>query len=194
MSGSGGGGRGPLVALVVGVAVLLVGGLGVGLLVSTSDDAPVPVVDVTEVAVDDETVARDPESPPPDADPSAEVVDVFDVGVGDCFDDDALGESAEVSNVALVPCDSPHDNEVFAVFDMPDGPWPGQEAVDVAIDDGCLPRFETFVGIDYESSRYVSTSLFPTEGSWEGGDREIVCFLYDIDFAKLMGSAAGTAE
>ena len=60
---------------------------------------------------------------------------VFAMRVGDCFDDpDELvsGETLELDEVLAVPCAEPHDNEVFALFDLPDGesaPYPGDDFV-----------------------------------------------------------------
>jgi hypothetical protein len=122
---------------------------------------------------------------------------VFSLEPGTCFDDvDAFFEedSEGVSDVPTVDCDEPHDNEVFATFDLPDGSYPGDDAVTTAADDGCIDRFADYVGIDYADSRFVSTYLVPTADSWADGDREVVCFLYDIDLAKIEGSAEGMAE
>lgn len=118
---------------------------------------------------------------------------VFSLEVGDCFDDPS-DTSGEISDVPIVECSEPHDNEVFAVFDIPGDDFPGQSEVQEQADDGCLDRFADYVGIDYAESRFIQTSLYPTEGSWDGGDREVICFLYDIDLEKLEGSMAGSAE
>ncbi len=39
-------------------------------------------------------------------------VDAFAMQVGDCFDDQS-GQPGEVSDVPGVPCEEPHDNQVF---------------------------------------------------------------------------------
>ena len=121
---------------------------------------------------------------------------VFDLEVGQCFDDPE--DLTEVGNVEIVDCADPHDNEVYHVFDIPggdDAPYPGSLSVSTSADDGCLAAFPGFVGIDYNSSRYVVSSLQPSEQSWNDiDDREVVCFLFDIDLAKLTGSARNTAE
>lgn len=122
---------------------------------------------------------------------------VFSLEPGTCFDDvDAFydDESEGVSDVPTVDCAEPHDNEVFATYDLPDGDFPGQEAIATTAEEECIERFEDYVGIAYADSRFVSTHLIPTAQSWEGGDREVVCFLYDIDYAKIEGSAEGLAE
>jgi hypothetical protein len=117
---------------------------------------------------------------------------VWTLDIGDCFDDwegaTTTDESQEVSDVPIVECDQPHDNEVYSKTDMTDGSYPGDSAVeDIAIET-CYDGFESFVGLPYEESTLDFGWLFPTSASWAEGDREIVCFVYDYEFAKLTGS------
>lgn len=124
--------------------------------------------------------------------------DVFSLEPGTCFQDvAAVSEEGggEVAEVPVVDCDEPHDNEVFATFDLAHEEFPGDTAVREAADDGCQQRFEDYVGTDYPTSRFVSSHLVPTERTWAGqGDREVVCFLYDMDLQKLEGSAEGSGQ
>jgi len=113
--------------------------------------------------------------------------DVFNTSVGECFDD-----SGDV-----VDCSEPHDNEVYAIFSHdggPTDPYPGDEVMEPFAEDGCIAEFETYVGLDHDSSRYQGHFARPSADTWAAGDREVVCFLYDANFAKLTGSAQGTAE
>lgn len=118
---------------------------------------------------------------------------VFSLRVGDCFDDVAL-EPSEVSDVPAVSCDDPHDNEVFSVWQTSGDDFPGNEALNVDGIDGCLEPFATYVGVDYDDSRLGLFPITPTAESWEQGDREVVCALYDIELAQLTGSMKGTGE
>ncbi len=117
---------------------------------------------------------------------------VFELAVGDCFDDTAGDE--QISDVPVVDCAQPHDNEVFHVFDVGDGDFPGDDALLAEAEAGCIPAFESYVGIEYASSRLDIFPITPTSGSWSGGDREIICALYDAELAKLEGSMQGTGE
>ena len=111
---------------------------------------------------------------------------VFALEVGNCFDDpDAFDQ---VSNVELVGCTEAHDNEVYHVFDMTDADFPGVEAANTAAEVGCLGAFEPYVGRDFDSSSLGLGYLTPSEESWEQDDREIVCFAYDFNNAKLNAS------
>lgn len=116
---------------------------------------------------------------------------VFSIEEGTCFDDE--GEfNDEVSSVPIVDCDDPHDNEVYAIFEMTDTDFPGSEAAGAQADQMCLPAFESFVGLGYDVSILDFGWLVPTDESWDGGDREIVCFLYRVDLEKMTGTMEGS--
>lgn len=121
---------------------------------------------------------------------------VFELRPGDCFDDVVEdGEFVEESaSLPMVDCDSPHDNEAYALYDMADGAFPGQAAVDDEAIAKCVPLFEDYVGSDYETSRLDIWWIFPTEEGWSEGDREVACVLYDLDLNKLTGSMANSGE
>jgi hypothetical protein len=118
-------------------------------------------------------------------------VNAFQMRVGDCFDDGSTFGDDEVDSVPGVPCSEPHDNEVYAVFDVTAQSFPGDAMADMA-HDGCVERFEAFVGKDYESSSLDIATLYPSRDSWNGqNDREVICAVYDIELAKLTGSVKG---
>ena len=113
--------------------------------------------------------------------------------IGDCFNDPP---QFEVEDVDGLPCDVAHDNEVFAIFDHEDTDqsWPGQDAIDEYSYFACVERFDAYVGADYVDSRLEVSFLTPLEEGWGSGDHEIVCILFDIDFAKLTKSMRGSGE
>lgn len=122
---------------------------------------------------------------------SAGSVSAFKMRVGDCFDDGSTFASEEADSVPGVPCSKPHDNEVYAVFDVAVSTFPGEQMGDLA-HEGCLERFEAFVGMDYESSALDIASLYPSRASWTNqNDREVICAVYDVDANKLTGSVKG---
>lgn len=118
-------------------------------------------------------------------------ISAFSINVGDCLVGDSVGE---VSGFDGVPCTEAHDNEVFFTFDMAEGDFPGDEAIETAATDRCLTEFENYVGIAYESSIYGLTWLSPTSGSWSQGDREVACLVNNFDGTQKVGSAQGTAQ
>jgi hypothetical protein len=118
-------------------------------------------------------------------------VDAFQMRVGDCFDDGSTFDDDEVNSVPGVPCSQPHDNEVYALFDVNHASFPGDDMAAIA-HEGCLERFEGFVGKDYDSSSLDIATLYPSRESWQQqNDREVVCVVYDMDASKLTGSVKG---
>ena len=119
-------------------------------------------------------------------------VGAFSIRQGDCFNDaESLGgDDSEVSSVAGVPCSEPHDNEVYAVFDVSIAEYPGIESMNEIAFDQCLVKFEGFVGRDYESSSLDIGTLYPTASSWSvDGDREVICTVFDVEYQRLSGTA-----
>ena len=130
---------------------------------------------------------------------SAGDVGVFALQVGDCFDDPSLAAAADatvsVEEVAAVPCETPHDFQAFAEFNVEEAEtYPGDEVIFDQAEAGCVERFEPFVGLSYEESRYEFSYLYPTTDTWEAGDREILCSLADPNGEKLTADLRGSAE
>ncbi|KAA3639186.1 MAG: septum formation family protein [Armatimonadetes bacterium] len=116
---------------------------------------------------------------------------VLELSVGDCFQDwEGATQLAtqQVEGVETVDCDVPHDNEVYALVEMTEASFPGAEAVETRAYESCLERFDSFVGTPYADSRLDFGALFPTDASWDQGDRTIICFVYDVEFLRLTGS------
>ena len=119
----------------------------------------------------------------------------FSIRLGDCFDNTGPlgGDSAgQVSSLPGVPCGDPHDNEVYAVFDVTMTEFPGDEKMSEVAFTECISRFAGFVGTDYQSSSLDVTSLYPSTESWNRqNDREVICAVYDMNNGKLTGSMKG---
>jgi hypothetical protein len=118
--------------------------------------------------------------------------DVFSISVGDCWDDQDVN-ATEVSTVTSIDCAKPHDNEAYASVKLDDGDYPGDEALLNSADQGCYDEFQAFMGIAYEDSQINYTYFYPTTESWDVGDREILCFVYE-DQTKVTGTLAGSAR
>ncbi|TBN56242.1 septum formation protein [Glaciihabitans arcticus] len=106
---------------------------------------------------------------------------VLEITAGDCINDAESTAAGDVSDVTKVKCTEPHDYEAFHSLTLPDGDYPGQEAVETQAEDVCYTEFETFVGISYDESVLGFTYFTPTTDGWESGDHEIVCLLADLD-------------
>jgi hypothetical protein len=119
--------------------------------------------------------------------------------VGQCGDvpQFRVGGALDPARLDEVSCDQPHDVEVGAVFDHPASPdtaYPGEAPVDDFAFDQCVRRFQEYVGSAYETSTLDLVVVAPGEDGWDDGDRRIACVLYDVDFAPLTGSVAGTGR
>ena len=120
---------------------------------------------------------------------------VSSLKVGDCYNGPmtSTGEHIEVTDVELVSCDDPHENEVYAVFELPDSTWKGDDYVFKQAEIGCLARFKTFVGIEYELSTLWADVLYPLEKHWkEIDDRRVTCSVTQESGMKVSGSAKGS--
>ena len=119
-------------------------------------------------------------------------VNVFSLKVGDCYNGVVLNveESIEVTDVELVSCDDPHQNEVYTVFELPDSSWKGEDYVFEQAEIGCLATFEAFVGIEYELSTLWADIIYPLEEGWKEKDhRKVVCSVTEESAMKVSGSA-----
>lgn len=120
--------------------------------------------------------------------------DVFQVRVGDCLNTGALDASTEITDVPVVPCAEPHDDEVYHAFELADGEFPGEDAILAEADATCVAQFAEFIGLAYEQSTLDYWPMYPTEGSWENGDREVLCIAWDPAGEKVTGTLAGAAR
>lgn len=117
---------------------------------------------------------------------------IFDISVGDC-EIDSIDEG-ERFETTTIDCAEPHNTEIYASVNVPDGDFPGDAAIDEQATTDCYTEFESFIGANYDDSDYDFSWYFPTEGSWSEGDREILCLVYDVSGAQVSGSLAGVAR
>ena len=159
------------------------------------------------------TPSAGPVSPPPGtADPSAAPSaapdrtatpapsrEVFyqateDLRVGDCYEPVEDADDQTLLAAIIVPCEQPHPNEVFGLGDLaggPDAPFPGVDPVDDDAIELCDSAFESYVGVALDNSRYSYVYYTPTEESWAGGDRVVMCSVEDGG-RLIEGSVEGT--
>ncbi|HET9344307.1 MAG TPA: septum formation family protein [Candidatus Limnocylindrales bacterium] len=113
--------------------------------------------------------------------------------VGDCFDLKDPSED-EIEDVTAVPCTTEHEYEMFFVGSMPAGPFPSDDDFVAWLDTNCVPAFDAFVGLAYDSSKLDIFWLQPTSATWNDGDRSIQCAVYDPDNQRLTESLKGSAQ
>lgn len=117
-------------------------------------------------------------------------LDVFTLKLGDCFDD---VDGTQVTEIPVIPCAEPHDNEVYHEYTLPDGEFPGDESVNASATEQCEAEFAEFVGMAYADSALDFGYFVPTSGSWDEGDRVVQCMVYEPS-AKVSGTLAGAAR
>jgi hypothetical protein len=117
------------------------------------------------------------------------------IDVGTCFNDAGDEGAFDYTELAVVRCAEPHDNEVYHLFDAQGGAtYPGDEQIAEVTRNGCLSAFEAYVGKPYTDSALAILPIPPSKTSWNGGDRQVVCALYDAGRKELTGSAKGSAR
>ena len=160
-----------LVVSAVGAVLALVGILFLGGDGDGADAEPTPT-----------TAAGDPVA-----------VDLVEVGT--CFNDPGDEGTQQYTDLPVVGCDEPHDNEVYHLFDAPGGAaYPGDEEIAQVTEAGCYEAFEAYVGKPYEQSNLEILAVPPTQEVWESGDREVLCAVYDAERTELTGPVRGSAR
>lgn len=101
-------------------------------------------------------------------------VSLASLGVGDCIEG-LPADGDVVHGLPRVSCDVPHTGQVYAAFDLPDGAWPGADAVFTSAEVGCSEA------LDRESPELFADPdvgvffVHPIELSWRRGDRKVLC-------------------
>jgi len=123
-------------------------------------------------------------------DPSTNLADSGDVNVqrltpGQCLN--GLKEGSAIRDLPAVPCAEPHEGEVYAVFDLADGAFPGDAEVAKLAEDGCVDRLETAAPKAAEDPDVEIYFLHPTQSSWRLGDQGVACVAMSAK-GKVTGS------
>ncbi|MGH8957993.1 MAG: septum formation family protein, partial [Acidimicrobiia bacterium] len=104
----------------------------------------------------------------------------LEFAVGDCF-------NHVVDDYEVVSCEGPHYAETYRVADHPDQAfYPGDSRLADWAEPFCYRHFESYTGIAYQDSALDFGYLYPTEGSWNGGDREVICFVFNLSGDDLI--------
>jgi Septum formation len=120
--------------------------------------------------------------------------------VGDCLDlgNTATQEEGEVEAFQAIPCDEPHQGEVYLSQEdaFREATWPGRTTVEDKADELCLGAFEGYVGVAYDETDLDLVALSPTEDSWSLGDRGVSCLVIrptedGKDVEQVTGSLKG---
>ncbi len=103
-------------------------------------------------------------------------VQILDLRVGDCFNDDAA-PGTMVLSVEAVPCSDPHKAEVFAVVPIPGDVFPGDDAMRKKASDTCGAQ-EGRVNGSLVPSTAALHWVQPSQQMWGAHHRNVVCIVY----------------
>lgn len=123
-------------------------------------------------------------------------VAAIDLVVGDCVSGLVIGaaERRTIDSAHVVDCESVHELEVFATFDLTaadfdtgpeagDSTYPGEQRVVSAADEGCASRLDA-LGVQ---DGLGVIAVWPTNHSWSQGDRGVVCAAFSEDGQPFQG-------
>ena len=105
--------------------------------------------------------------------PAVATIAATDLQPGDCVN--GLSETGALESLPGVPCAVPHAGEVYAVFDLPAGDYPGASELDRQTNVECDERFRSYAPSAYADPEWGIYIVYPLERSWALGDREVVC-------------------
>lgn len=115
----------------------------------------------------------------------------FELGVGDCFDEPGeFSEDESISVVFVLPCEEPHEFQFIGELQVYGRDFPGDAAIEKRAED-CVGRFETYLRIPYDDSRYDFIYYTPTEQVWPEGEQSILCMGMAPNGEKLTESLKG---
>jgi hypothetical protein len=121
--------------------------------------------------------------------------DVTSLAAGECFDEPSV--EAEIKDVQRQPCNEPHDAEVIAVLTHPapaGEAYPVVSGFDDYIEQNCVPAFEAYLGIEWDTAVDYNMGYFrPTLSGWADGDRGFTCYVSRTDGAKLTNTVLAAA-
>ncbi|WP_283134863.1 DUF4190 domain-containing protein [Rhizohabitans arisaemae] len=103
--------------------------------------------------------------------------------VGQCINGIHGGQAP----LAQVPCDKPHDAEVFAEYDLPPGDYPG---IDQAIELGQAGCRERLTPALRDNKELQAMPIPPTEDTWNS-TRSVACLIVSAGQVKLTQKYGG---
>lgn len=111
---------------------------------------------------------------------------------GECFDFPA--DAVSVSEITPADCATPHTTEVVGVHQLEGGDFPGDDGVEQAFADLCVPPFESYVGSSVAETSLILYYVGPDATSWALGDRQLLCTVDSGDGSPLEGTIQGSGR
>ncbi|WP_412745378.1 DUF4190 domain-containing protein [Krasilnikovia sp. MM14-A1004] len=117
-------------------------------------------------------VFGDTDTRPSAADGGTGPVSVTRLHPGDCVGKVSGDDGTPVEDVPVLPCTTLHEGEVFAVFDLPAGPWPGERQVETQAEKRCKAELGKYLKTPDDTVDFYT--LQPLRESW-ADDRGVTC-------------------
>ena len=112
--------------------------------------------------------------------------DVDDLAVGDCFSTGA--DSGLAGDVRVLDCAQRHSGEVLEVVDLPDGGWPGVDALDRIAVERCAGDAARALGVaGLDPVQFEYDYWYPLEEDWNSGGHLLQCTVWGAE-GDLAGS------
>jgi len=108
------------------------------------------------------------------ADTDSGTVSVTKLKPGNCIN--GLTGTGSIEDLPVVSCALPHEGEVYAVFELPAGPWPGDTVVQEQSEKRCKAELKTYAPKAADTVEVLY--LHPLQLSWSR-DRGVTCVATD---------------
>ena len=113
--------------------------------------------------------------------------------------DDGVPESAEIgecfgtsANQGAISCDGPHRFEVFSAIIYDEAPY-HDRITRALVHPICEEDFEIYTGQNFYTSAYDVAERYPSEESWDSGNRLTLCVLFHSE-GRVMNSRVGDID
>ncbi|MGP3971567.1 septum formation family protein [Streptomyces sp. 6N223] len=189
-----------VLAVVVPVAVFNAEDEGGSATAASQDDRPGE--DAAGPSPTESDEPEGPDEPTPAPGDGAEEIDVYSIGVGDCFDSGTgldrfqEDEATEEFRVTRLACDGAHEAEAFGSTRVTGyEAFPGDEELTRVAAEECGGLVQPYVLDVWNLDSSVTYFFYyPQQSGWAYGDREILCFFGHQDGSPLTGSLRGDAS
>lgn len=119
-------------------------------------------------------------APTPTASGNNQLTNVFSLQAGQCFQNPPASQTVlGITYVAVVPCTTPHNAQVFVQFPATGTSYPGSSALRQQSDTGCHKQISKTVQKSKISNSMTLRYLYPLPSSWADGHRMITCLIVD---------------
>ena len=123
---------------------------------------------------------------------------MFELRKGDCLDP-APDVSGDIDKIAVTPCSEAHSQEVFALVEAEEQPYPGPEGLATVANALCISAMQDDLSLSPDDG-YFFSYLLPSFNGWNNDkDRTIICVFVFPTLGMVTGSvidevAAGTVQ